>query len=37
MKNIAALKSFYRSTDYQALVAIRKRTTRSTFLAMEGV
>jgi uncharacterized protein (DUF1330 family) len=35
--NMARLKAFYQSAEYQALVAIRKHSPRSTFIAIEGV
>ena len=35
--NMARLRAFYQSPEYQALVFIRKRCARSTFFAIEGV
>jgi uncharacterized protein (DUF1330 family) len=35
--DMARLKAFYHSPQYQALVAIRNRAARSTFIAVEGV
>jgi uncharacterized protein (DUF1330 family) len=35
--DMARLKAFYHSAEYQTLVAIRKRGARSTFIAIEGV
>jgi uncharacterized protein (DUF1330 family) len=35
--DIAQLKAFYNSAEYQPLLAIRKRAARSSLLAIEGV
>ncbi|MFI4868549.1 MAG: DUF1330 domain-containing protein [Steroidobacterales bacterium] len=35
--DMARLKAFYNSAEYQPLLGIRQRTARSTLLAIEGV
>ena len=35
--DMARLKAFYRSPEYQALAAIRRRASRASFIAVEGV
>jgi uncharacterized protein (DUF1330 family) len=35
--DMARLKAFYHSPEYQALAAIRNRASRATFTAVEGV
>jgi uncharacterized protein (DUF1330 family) len=35
--DMARLKAFYNSTEYQPLLAIRQRAAKSTLLAIEGV
>jgi uncharacterized protein (DUF1330 family) len=35
--DMARLKAFYHSAEYQALAAIRNRASRGTFTAIEGV
>jgi uncharacterized protein (DUF1330 family) len=37
LPDMAQLKAFYRSAEYQPLLAIRKRAARSNLLAIEGV
>jgi uncharacterized protein (DUF1330 family) len=35
--DIARLKAFYHSADYQSLAAIRRRASRSRLIALEGI